>query len=148
MNIEIKNINDALNKYNNNLLNPELDNYLISEIIKSSKNINELSIKSNLGKDEQDLLINAIHNNYNLKFKDLKLIDKYDDYLRLILLLLGVFLISISQETSSFISEISLIAGWVFIWEMLYDILFKQIKRKRKAVIYRKLSKCKINFIK
>jgi len=148
MNIEIKNLNDALNKYNSNLINPELDNYLTLEIIKNFRIINELNIISNLNKDEQELLINAIHNNYNLKFKDLKQIDKYDDYIRLILLLLGVLLISISNETSYFISEISLIAGWVFIWEMLYDILFKQIKRKRKAIIYKRLSICKVNFIK
>ena len=37
MNIEIKNLNIALNKYNSNLLNPELDNYLKNGWIKGNK---------------------------------------------------------------------------------------------------------------
>ena len=61
--------------------------------------------------------------------------------------LLGIILIIISEQLTLFLSELFLIAGWVVIWEVVYDILFTGIKRKRELKIAKKLSTCEINFI-
>ena len=45
-----------------------------------------------------------------------------------------------SKQFTNIVSEIFLIAGWVIIWEIIYDILFSEIKRKRKAKIYKALA--------
>lgn len=147
MNIEIKNIDDALNKFNSNEISNELNNYITDMSLKGFKNIKELNIKCNLTKKEKEELEEIIHNYYKNLAKDLNYIDKHDNHIQIILFLLGLLLILISKETTSFLSEVLLIAGWVFVWEMLYDVLFNQIKRKRKAYIYKNLAKCKINFI-
>lgn len=81
------------------------------------------------------------------KVKSLNKIDKYDDYFRFLLLLLGIILIIISEIFSALLSELFLIAGWVVIWEVVYDILFTGIKRKQKLKIAQKLSTCEISFI-
>ena len=81
------------------------------------------------------------------KVKYLNKIDKYDDYFRFLLLLLGIILIIISEIFSALLSELFLIAGWVVIWEVVYDILFTGIKRKQKLKIAQKLSTCEISFI-
>lgn len=62
-------------------------------------------------------------------------------------LLLGIILIIISEQFTSFLSELFLIAGWVVVWEMVYDILFTGIKRKRDLKIVKKLATCEISFI-
>ena len=81
------------------------------------------------------------------KVKSLNKIDKYDDYFRFLLLLLGIILIIISEIFSALLSELFLIAGWVVIWEVVYVILFTGIKRKQKLKIAQKLSTCEISFI-
>ena len=71
---------------------------------------------------------------------------KYDDIYRLILLIIGILLIIISENLISFISELFLIAGWVVIWEMVYDIIFNQLKRTKNKNHYQKLAQAQINF--
>ena len=146
--IKLEKIEDALNKFNENILNEELDNYIIT----SCKHIHSkekiiLNIDNLSKKEEQNKLENVIHNHYQIKVKQLNKIDKYDDYFRLILLLLGIILIIISEQFTSLLSELFLIAGWVVVWEVIYDILFTGIKRKRDLTIYKKLTNCPINFL-
>lgn len=145
--IKLKSIEDATNPFNESLLNEELDNYIESNCKhihtkeKITLNVNNLSRS-----EEQDQLSNLIHHHYQNKVKQLNKIDKYDDYFRLFLLLLGIILIIISEQFTSLLSELFLIAGWVVVWEVVYDILFTGIKRKRNLMLYKKLSSCKINF--
>ena len=79
---------------------------------------------------------------FNLVF-DLKYLDVK---LYLILLIIGILLIIISENLISFISELFLIAGWVVIWEMVYDIIFNQLKRTKNKNHYQKLAQAQINF--
>ena len=130
--IELNNLDNATNQFNNEVLDNELDNYITN----TSLHI--------LPKEQ---LIKLIHTHYEKKVKQLKQIDKYDDYFRMILLLLGIILIIISEHLTSFLSELFLIAGWVVVWEMVYDILFTGMKRKRSLNLYKKLATCKIEFL-
>ena len=49
-----------------------------------------------------------------------------------------------SKQFTNIVSEVFLIAGWVIIWEIIYDVLFSEIKRKRKARIYKTLASATI----
>ena len=146
--IKLENINKATNPFNESFLNDELDNYIINNCAHThSKERIEINISGLKKKEEQEQLQTLIHFHYQNKAKQLKKIDKYDDYFRLILLLLGIILIIISEQLTLFLSELFLIAGWVVIWEMVYGILFTGIKRKRDYRLYKKLSEIKIIFI-
>lgn len=148
INIKLKNIEDATNPFNESLLNEELDNYIVNNCKHiSSKESIILNVNNLSKKEEQEQLLTLIHHHYQNKVKQLNKIDKYDDYFRLILLLLGIILIIISEQFISLLSELFLIAGWVVVWEVVYDILFTGIKRKRDLKLCQKLSTCKINFI-
>ena len=147
ININLKSIEDATNEFNDKLLSSNLDTYIL-ENSKHTRNKERISLTiSNISsKKEQNDLINLIHSHYLKKVIQLKKIDHYDDYFRLLLLLLGIILIIISEQLTLFLSELFLIAGWVVIWEVVYDILFTGIKRKRELKIAKKLSTCEINF--
>lgn len=146
--IKLENLEYATNKFNHEVLNDELDNYITSASMHTLHkeriilNINGLS-----NNNEQKELITLIHTHYQKKVKQLNKIDKYDDYFRIILLLLGILLIIISEQFTSFLSELFLIAGWVVVWEIVYDILFTGIKRKRDLKLYKKLATCEIEFL-
>ena len=137
----------AFNEFNHTLLNNSLNEYLFNEAKKSIYKEDILLIISNINDLEKQKEIRAlIINFYQNKVKEFKKIDKFDNYFHLILLLLGVLLIIISEQFTLFLSELFLIAGWVVIWEMTYDILFTSIRRKKHLNIYKKLAKCTINF--
>ena len=147
VNIKLKSIEDATNPFNESLLNEELDNYIVNNCKHiSSKEKITLNVNNLSKKEEQEQLLALIHHHYLNKVKQLNKIDKYDDYFRLVLILLGIILIIISEQFTSLLSELFLIAGWVVVWEVVYDILFTGIKRKRDLKLCKKLSTCKINF--
>ena len=144
--ITIKKEDSITNEYNPKYLKPELEDYIINcaKQVYPKESINlDLSLETNL---EQKKIENIIHYHFEDKYLKLKRVDHYDDYYRLILLLLGIILIIISEALTAFISEIFLIAGWVVIWEMVYDVLFTGLKRKREQKIYKKLANCEITF--
>ena len=148
VNIKLETLEDATNKFNNEVLSEELDNYVIHSCLHTLHkeriilNVNGLSKK-----EEQEQLKKIIHHHYQNKVKQLSKIDKYDDYFRIILLLLGILLIIISEQFTALLSELFLIAGWVVVWEIVYDILFTGVKRKRDKKIYQKLATCEIEFL-
>lgn len=105
-----------------------------------------IKISGNYTEDEKKRLENAIHSHYRQKNNYLNKIDRYDDVYRLFFILMGTLLIFISYNCKTFASELFLIAGWVAISEIVYDLLFKTINRKRENVALKKLLKCKIIF--
>lgn len=139
MNIEINitNENELLNIYNKNIISETLDNYLTTSLEHRSLKEN---ITINITGTENENIKNIITNYYNEKYLYFKKIDTLDNYIRLVLFLIGVLSIFMSKQFTNIVSEIFLIAGWVIIWEIIYDILFSEIKRKRKAKIYKALA--------
>lgn len=145
--IKLENLVDATNKYNQELLSEELNNYITQNCHIHPKERIEIKINGLTKKEDQEKIKKLIHYHYQNKVKQLNKIDKYDDYFRLILLLLGIILIIISEQFTSLLSELFLIAGWVVVWEMVYDILFTGMKRKRDLKLMKKLAICEITFI-
>lgn len=139
--INITNENELLNIYNKNIISETLDNYLITSLEHRSLKEN---ITINITGTKNENIKNIITNYYKEKYLYLKKIDTLDNYIRLVLFLIGVLSIFMSKQFTNIVSEIFLIAGWVIIWEIIYDVLFSEIKRKKKARIYKTLSNAKI----
>ena len=97
--------------------------------------------------NNQKIVQNILHSHYKNKINFYKKIDKFDDYYRICLLILGIIAILLSENFVSFLSELFLIAGWVVIWEIVYDVIFNEIRRKRKENIYKKLANSDIIFV-
>ncbi len=146
--VNLENIDVALNKFNNAILSEELNDYIINEAKKNIYKENIALIIYNVQDlQEQTMIKNVIHNFYKNKLVEYKKLDKYDNYFHFVLLLIGLLMIIISEQFTYFVSELFLIAGWVVIWEMIYDIFFTSIKRKRCTLILKKLANCSIDFI-
>lgn len=146
--IQINDLTLALNPFNKAEISKDLDEYITKyyEHLSLKKSKLELKIIGLNNLKDQQALTNIIHNFYQTQLKKYQKIDKLDDYIRSILLLIGILAILISNQFQSLISELFLIMGWVIIWEIVYDVLFNLIKRKRKTRLYLALSTCKINF--
>lgn len=144
--IELKTYENALNIYNTNYLNRELDEYILEQAKYLPLSKINILITSNLTEEEQNNLKDLIHNYYKNKSKHLDKIDKYDNLIRLILITIGILILIISSFLTTIFSELFSIIAWVIIWEAVYDFIFEELKRKRKNSIYKKLSKCNIEF--
>lgn len=147
INVNINKLEELENNYNKKYINKDLDEYIM-ECAKqfSRKEKIFININGNLNKSEKNSAINLIHEYYQEKFKEYHLIDKYDDYVRIFLLFLGIVFILISEQLINILSELFLIAGWVVVWEIIYDLLFTGFKRKKIKNTYLKLSTCEISF--
>lgn len=148
MDIKINNIKDILSPFNEKKLNEEFESYLLKECELNLKDTLTLTIVSNLKKKEQDEIEKVIHNHFFVYYEKWQKIDQLDNYFRILLLVLGIIFILISEQLNAVFRELFLIAGWVVVWEIIYDELFSQIKRKQKKKIYKNLASCKIIFIK
>jgi len=151
--ININNYEDAIQKFDNDKLSNELANFIYNECmaLPINKKI-EINIKTNclLTENQENDLINMIHAYFGLEVKKDLIISKQQYKRQFILFILGIVLISISNidfiHHLSIISEIYLIAGWVIIWELIYNIIFEDVKRKLKIKRYKKLSEAKVDF--
>lgn len=147
INIELEKLSDALNPFNKNAISEDLENYILNnchyKFIKNTITLNITGLKTN---SEKEHLKNLIITNYEQKLEITKKLDLFDNYFRITLLIIGIIAILISQEFSSILSEIFLIAGWVVTWEAFYDIIFNEIKRKRNRKIFKSLVNAKFEF--
>lgn len=142
MKIEINlNNKNVLNEFNGQKISESLDNYIMNEL-KHKPLKNEITLI--LTGNEKEKIGKVIQEYYQEKYIFLKRIDNMDNYIRLVLFMIGVIAILISEQFKNLLSEIFLIAGWVVIWEVVYDVLFNELKRKRESNIYKALANCKI----
>ena len=144
--IKLDKYKDAFNTYDQDVISESLENYINSVVKMIPLNDVKINIEGKFEEEEKDKLILAIHKTYEKKNDYLDYIDKHDHIFRLVLFLIGVILILLSYILKNIFREISLIAGWVIIWEVIYDLLFNSVKRKRKKHLYKELSNCQITF--
>lgn len=142
-------IKEVVSHFNDNIITEELHNYVMHQCLGLSVQ-GKLTLKfiGNLSSNEQEQIKVSIRNYYKFHIDHYKNIDKYDEWIRLALLILGVALIFVSQKFDYVINEFILIIGWLAIWELGYDILFDKRKRKRDYLRYKQIYSCKIEFAK
>ena len=146
INIELINFMDAFNDFDSDDISDNLDHYILEKAKMLAGKKITIKINGNYTNDEKNRLENAIHKHYKQKNNYLNKVDRFDDIYRLIFMIMGAILINISNQYTNFIGELFLIVGWVAVWEVTYDFLFRSIKRKNENLISKKLSKCKIIF--
>ena len=89
----------------------------------------------------------AIRYTFKEKYKNYIRLDKFDDWYRFLLLILGILFVTLNQIFEIyFLKEIMLVAAWVVIWETVYDFLFKGSGRKIKSKMYKSLINAIVEF--
>ena len=155
-NIEI-NLNeneDEYNKFNNNILAPDLGTYIYEQYLALGGNVN---VKLNISSDQEmsdeykNKLKNMIKNYFNSNLIELSHIHRNQNIKNILLSLIGICLIFIAHFLNIYndfiISEVILVAGWVFLWEVFDNIFFKESKWQTKYNVFKKLCKSQIEFI-
>lgn len=135
INISLASKDEYQNPYNKKRLASELSNYLLEEskFISPSEKIN-IVIKTSfeMGQEEKEELVDMIRNNYGTDVSELIIISKKLKKLDFIIFIMGLIaLLAYFLIPIKFIaSEVTLIIGWVFIWEATYNFIFKGTKNK------------------
>ena len=100
--------------------------------------------------EQENNLADMIHRHFGLETQKSILTFQYKTKYQILLFLIGIFLIALSNlpfiSNLSTLHEILLIFGWVAVWELIYDIMFVDIKENIKRKRFKKLSKVKINY--
>ena len=147
--IHLKNKADYTNIYNDNILSYNLSNYILEE----TKGINyKQKLSFIISKDfdmsdiEKNNLVDMIRNCFGTDVSEIINISKKQLIANSIIFSIGIcFLILYYLIVPKFISELSLILGWVFIGESICNFLYKGIEnrikiKKRKQIIDAKIT--------
>lgn len=138
-------LSSLVSPFNKEIISDELNNYILHSCQGFSvKGELTLNIIGSFNNQEQEQLIQALKNYYSFNIKHYKNIDKYDDWIRLFLLILGFLLIFASTKFDYVINEFLSIIGWLVIWETGYDIFFNS--RRRQSMRYKQIYSSKIIF--
>ena len=150
INILIDEETDFISNYNHNMLNPQLSSYILEELRgKSLKKGLTIKINGNYFKtpEEKDKFLKLLRTEFSLSINDYAMNMKYSVYISLFLGILGIIFIIISNLINDVIfKEISLIIGWLGIWESTYNLIFNEGKNKIMLNRLKRILKAKIIF--
>lgn len=151
--INIKDKDDYTSPYNQEKLHPELLSYILEEhkgiplhqdieiVVKSPKIFNQ---------EEKEKFVTILRSDLGQDIKESYLIMKFILIRSILLLFFGilfiVFSFYLSKFSTSVISEVLLIIGWVGVWESTYILLFDNTHTRIKIKHYKKLVSAKVLF--
>lgn len=141
--LNVKSIDDIVDKFNNNKISNECLEYLITSSYLIKRNEEIKLIVENCDVDViKKLIVNSLKDEYN---KSVKIIY-INNINQLICTLIGIiFLIFSTFVSDNFIfKELLIIIGWVPIWRVIEIELFNDTKEMRKRKILKKLLNMKI----
>lgn len=151
--IYVKEPADLFEKWNPKRLSRDLIDYIAKEMKKCSVRESveiEVIMKNALSKEEKDALVDFIRSHYGLAVQREKKLQNVRKIKKYLLLLCGILLIAFSTYLSKIfvdiIPELFLIAGWVVVWEFVYELLFTDIFQRVTILQERKLASCPIHF--
>ena len=150
--INLKSKDSYKNPYNENKLSTKLTEYILEECKGIPYNCKiELVFYSQfeLTKTERIKLINMVRSHYGNEISEN--IVYHDSLFKkdFFLFLFGCLFIAISVGIKANLpvsSEISLIIGWVGVWEVIYSLFFSDYKTRLKIKRLRQLTNSKITF--
>lgn len=151
--VYVENKNSFQNQFHKERLSKELSDYILEECKAISlKEKLEIHIycKEELNKEEQLHVVDMIRRNYGIDIQELLLYSKKNMLMSLICILVGILILFIYLfvDIVPVLSEVILIIAWVFIWEGIYNLLFDGIKNEIYKKRLRKLTECRIIFVK
>ena len=151
--INIKNYDAAIEKFDSDKLSSELASYIYNQYTALSLNTKvEICIKTecDLTEEQEQNIADMIHKYFGLETQKSIITFKYKTKYQILLFLIGILLIALSNipfiSDLSTLHEILLIFGWVAVWELIYDVMFVDLKENIKRKRYKNLSKVKIEY--
>lgn len=151
--ISIDEFSSFFDPINKNRISNEIVEYIHREmklIPMKSKIIIKICGKSSFSLEEKEQMIDVLRNHYGLLVQHELKLHRYRKIKKLILLLIGILFIAFSRWFSrlfsSVIEELFLIAGWVVIWELVYEVVFTDNTQKIQVLQMKKLTDCQIVF--
>lgn len=146
--IHLNNKEDYKNKYNENILSYELSNYILEETkgISTNKKI-EFIISSDFEIDnkEKNNIVDMIRNSFGIDISEIISFSKKQLIANLLIFFIGLlFLLLYYVIEPKFISELTLILGWVFIGEAICNFLYHGVENKSKIKRRKQIINAKI----
>lgn len=128
---------DVFEKYNKDVINHELINYLVDNAFYINKNDSiKLVVNNKLGESFINLIKNSLLNEYN---KGL-LSHIRNNARQMVYLLIGIVLLFVSTLIKgTILKEIILIGSWVLIWEMMELVIFSYTNGRRRKFVLKKI---------
>lgn len=138
--VNLKSEDELLEKYSGKLSN-ELLKYLINESKYTDESL-KIVVKTNM---EADNVKDVIKSGLNSALKNAEYIDKLYNNKQILLFIMGITILIISTLIlNQVIKEIVIIAGWVFIWEVIDISLNTDIETRITKRTIKKLLKSRI----
>jgi len=149
--ITLNNKKEYLNKYNNNRISKELNDYILEECktIELNNDIElHIDVKFKINDNEKHKLLDMIRENYGSSIREIEILLKKIYLLNILMILSGTVFLMFYFISSNIpvISEFILIIGWILIWEGIYNILYQSFKNAINIKRRKKLTNCKIIF--
>lgn len=141
--LNIKNIEDIIDKFNNKRISDDCLNYLIKSCFFVKKNEEIKIVIDNVKVNEvEELIVNSVKEEYN---RSLKMISM-NNYIQFICFFIGIIFLLLSTLINEkyIFNELLLIVGWVPIWKVIEIELFNDSEERRKRKILKKLMRCTI----
>lgn len=138
--VNLKSEDELLEKYSGKLSN-ELLKYLINESKYTDESL-KIVVKTNM---EADSVKDVIKSGLKSALKNAEYIDKLYNNKQILLFIMGITILIISTLIlNQVIKEIVIIAGWVFIWEVIDISLNTDIETRITKRTIKKLLKSRI----
>lgn len=150
--IDLDNKLEYLNKYNDNIINDELHNYILSAFDDVNKNILlKVKFNYNIDKDERLKVALVFKDSFSIELDNIQKKIKKRNIRDAVLLVLGFLFLIIYCYLDDFdiflIAEFFMVISWVSFWEFAESLLFgrkKLIVNKKK---YEKLINTEIEIV-
>lgn len=150
--IYVDDIDTFKERLNPNRLSNEIATYIEKEFFYLSGDQMTLEIHSKKAfrEEEKENIVNLIREHYGLYVKRELKLQQVRRIKKFVLLVIGILLIAFSSYLASFfdsiIEELLLIAGWVVVWEFVYELIFTDNIARIKIIKSKQLTTCKIKF--
>ena len=150
INIHLSSKEDYKNKYNENILSYDLSNYILEETkgISSNDKI-EFIITCDfaINDEEKNAIVDMTRNCFGTDVSEIISLSKKQFIANFLIFFIGLlFLLLYYVIVPKFISELTLILGWVFIGEAICNFLYHGIENKNKIKRKKQIIDAKILF--
>lgn len=144
INIDIVDIKDLTEKFDNNKVSKDLINYIIDETL-NYKKYDNIKININSYLNEKIDILKLIKEGIKYQYIQSLNTHFHNSLIQIIYLIIGAFALFLSSILEGEIfQEVILIGGWVLIWTLSEMILFSDVKERKKRKALRKLLNSKI----
>ena len=148
--IHLKNKEDYINNYNNEILSYNLSNYILEETkgISTKQKIKfEIYSDFNMNEIEKNNFVEMIRKNFGADISEILNLSTKIRIINSLILFIGIIFILIeSTLKTEILSEFTLIIGWIFIGEAICNILYKEVENRHNTARKKQIVNAKIIF--